>query len=158
MSQVPTIKANAQKVIDMLGTDSGIPHFGYNADSVAYLDGFIDRQGESFRANPQAASRLVSMLGSFVGEATIATYGGQWQDSGDRVCIALTNDKGTHFIFPFDKVAKRLSNGPEDSLAYFFAAIPQAISDMPPSGPPPLPTGQPPPLPSQDKKPWWKPF
>ena len=84
MSTPPQIKTNSQWVIDNFGPQSGLSEFGYNAPSVSYLDTFIDRQGESFLATEQSTDRIVSMLGAFIGEAIIATYGGEWQQGGKR--------------------------------------------------------------------------
>jgi len=55
MSAPPQVKKNAQWVIDNFGPESGLPQFGSDAQSVAYLDTFIERQGGSFRSSEQSA-------------------------------------------------------------------------------------------------------
>jgi hypothetical protein len=154
MPAPPQIKKNAQWVIDNFGPQSGLPHFGYDAPSIAYLDTFIDRQGESFRASEQSTDRIVSLLGSFLGEAIIATYGGDWQQSDTGLCIVVQSGGQVHLTQPFHKVHKRLINGQEDSLHFYFATfLPQVLSRPESGGSQPTtpPDGGP-------KKPWWKIF
>lgn len=150
MSAPTQIQKNAQWVIDNFGPQSGLPQFGYDAQSVAYLDTFIDRQGESFRASEQSSDRIVSLLGAFVGEAIIATYGGEWQQGDDGLSIVVQSGGQVHFVRPFHKVHKRLTNGQEDSLHFYFSTfLPQAFAQRQTSGSPPD---------GGSKKPWWKIF
>jgi hypothetical protein len=154
MSAPTQIKKNAQWVIDNFGPESGVPQFGYNAQSVAYLDTFLDRQGESLRASDQSTDRIVSLLGSFLGEAIIASYGGNWQQSEAGIAIVLESGAQVHFVNPFHKILKRLTNGQEENLhAYFARFLPQVLSQPEAGDPPPNspPGGGP-------KKPWWKIF
>ena len=148
VSALPQIQRNAQSLISNLGPHSGISPFGYNAASVAYLDGFIDRQGQGIRSSPQAIENFVSMAGAFLGEAVIATYGGEWQQNESGICIRIQARDQYHLVMPFQRIQNRLLKGTEYSLAYFFStAIPQIVSGSASSGPPPLPSQGPPPLP-----------
>ena len=143
MSAPHQIKQNAQWVIENFGPESGLPHFGYHADSVGYLDTFIDRQGASFRSSEQSTNKIVSLLGAFLGEAIIATYGGAWQQTADGLALVVERGTQHHILQPFHKVHKRLMNGPEESLRHYFCTLlPQVLSE---------PGGSP-------KKPWWRPF
>jgi hypothetical protein len=150
MSAPPQIKKNAQWVIDNFGPESGLPQFGYDAQSVAYLDTFIERQGGSFRSSEQSADRIVSLLGAFLGEAIIARYGGEWHQRPEGLALSIQSGGQVHILQPFHKVHKRLTGGPEDSLHFYFSTfLPQVLaqpgaSDSPPDGGP--------------KKPWWKIF
>src|SRR5262245_2349150 len=120
MAAPQEIKKNAQWVIDNFGPQSGLPHFGYDAQSVGYLDTFIDRQGMSFRSSEKSIERIISLLGAFVGEAIIATYGGEWQQRENGISVAVQSGGQMHFIQPFDKVHKRLINGKEENLRAYF--------------------------------------
>jgi len=143
MSESPQIKQNAQWVIQNFGPESGLAQFGYNADSVGYLDTFLDRQGASFRSNEQSTNKIVSLLGAFLGEAIIATYGGAWQQTADGLALAIESGSQRHILQPFHKVYKRLINGPVDNLRYYFATfLPQVVGGSR----------------SCALKPWWKPF
>jgi hypothetical protein len=132
MSALPQIKKNAQWVIDHFGPQSGQADFGYNAESFAYLDAFIDRQGASFRANEPALDRIVSLLGAFVGEAILATFGGQWQDSEQGVGLSIMRDGQIHFLQPFHQVYERLTDTSANRLhSYFAEFLPEFLSDPP---------------------------
>ena len=159
MSAIPQIKKNAQSLIENLGPESGVENFGYNAESVAYLDGFIDRQGQGIRSSPQAINNFVSLAGAFLGESVIAAYGGQWHESASGISICIEAGAQQHLLMPFHRVHNRLVNGTEYSLDYFFSsAIPQIVNGGTSGEPPPLPKQTPPPVPPSGKKPWWKPF
>ena len=144
MSAPPQIKKNAQWVIDNYGPQSGLPQFGYDPQSIAYLDEFIDRQGASFSSNEQSSDRIVSLLGAFLGEAIIATYGGAWQQSEQGLSLCIQSGGQVHILQPFHKVYKRLTNGPEDSLHFYFTNFLSQVVSQPQSG--------------EEKKPWWKIF
>ena len=131
MSAPPQIKQNAQWVIENFGPQSGLPKFGFDAESVGYLDAFIDRQGASFRSSEQGTNKIVSLLGAYLGEAIIATYGGQWQQTADGLALAIESGSQRHILQPFHKVHKRLINGPEDSLHHYFATfLPQVLLEV----------------------------
>ena len=148
MPAPPQITKNAQWVIENFGPQSGLGHFGYDGESVAYLDTFVDRQGASFRASEQNAERIISLLGSFLGEAIIATYGGDWQQTEQGLSLSIQAGGQFHILQPFQKVQKRLANGPEDSLHFYFATfLPQILSRPGPTDLPPN---------AGTKKPWWK--
>ena len=64
---VDKIKANAEFVVSQLGPLSGLA-FGYNVESVAWVDGFIEKQRSNPDLDQDAIDGLVSTLGSFLGE------------------------------------------------------------------------------------------
>lgn len=89
--------------------------FGLNKESVAWLEGFIERQRESGNAKPGGG--LHSVLGSFLGEAIIAAAGGRWDEDEHGIGVLFPNgDK----CFPFAKVAKQMENGINDSVTSFY--------------------------------------
>jgi hypothetical protein len=111
------IRANAALVIKEFGELSGTA-FGYDESSVAWVEGYIERlrkqHGES------APDGLVSVIGSYLGEAIIAKAGGQWmEDDAGRLGIRFANGDTA---YPFTKVQKPLDNGLEagDSIASFY--------------------------------------
>jgi hypothetical protein len=114
------IRINAELVIKQLGPLSGL-EFGYNAESITWIDGFIERQ----RCCPDIAKNtidgLISTLGSFLGECIIRCFGGHWQNSDGEWCVCF--DDG-NMVFPFNKVKKQFLNGREDSIKSFFELIP----------------------------------
>jgi hypothetical protein len=120
MTPTEKIRANAELVVGQLRQASGMEDFGYNAESVAWLDGFTDRQ----RARPgfggEAAGRMSQTLGSFLGECVIRCYGGEWQEQEGTWAVAFD---GGHAVFPFNKVRKQFDHGAGDGGA------PQVVGD-----------------------------
>lgn len=89
--------------------------FGLNKRSVAWVDGFIERQRAGGNALPGGG--LHSVLGSFLGEAIIAAAGGRWDEDDHGIGVLFPNgDK----CFPFAKVAKQFENGSSDGILGFY--------------------------------------
>ncbi len=118
------IRGNAALVVDELGPISGIDGFGYGQESVAWVDGYIARQRQRMD-DPDAVSSLVSVLGSYLGEAVIAAAGGAW-DVHARDEIGVRFDNGD-WCFPFSKVAKQFAcgaaDGGESILSFYNVSI-----------------------------------
>ncbi|HEU4324458.1 MAG TPA: hypothetical protein VFS21_15055 [Roseiflexaceae bacterium] len=112
------IKENAALTIRTLGHCCPID-FGLNAESVAWVEGFIERQ----RARPDfdgpLADRLTDVLGSYLGECMIEIYGGRWELLDGRWGVRLPNGNAA---FPFTKVHKQFDEGLDggESVASFF--------------------------------------
>jgi len=119
------IKANAEFVIRQLGPSSGM-EFGYNAASVAWVDGFIEKQRSNPDLDQDAIDGLVSTLGSYLGECIIRCYGGRWQNIKGEWCVSF-DDKNA--AYPFGKVKKQFMHGQEDSTKKFFELIPQLFKE-----------------------------
>jgi hypothetical protein len=118
------IKANAELVIQQLAPLCGI-NFGYNRDSIAWLDRYIEQQRTRSDLQPEDIMGLVQVFGSFLGECITRCFGGQWfeQEGEWAVCFDAEN-----MAFPFNKVRKQFQNGKEDSIFYFFETIPLVFS------------------------------
>jgi hypothetical protein len=114
------IQQNVQLVIKKLGPLSGI-EFGLNRDSVAWVEGFIERQRLQPEFDPDAVGGLVNTLGSFLGECIAANAGGVWQWSEQQQSMGVVFT-GNSFAFPFAKVEKLFKNGLEggDSILSFY--------------------------------------
>ena len=114
------IRANAQLVVDTLGPESGVS-FGINPDSVAWVDGFIERQRARTYLDPSTADRLVDVLGSFLGECLIAAASGSWvRDDGDQYpWVEFPNNTRVN---AFGKVRKQFDQGNEggESIRSFY--------------------------------------
>jgi len=123
------IRANAKLVVDKFRSLSGLEaSFGYNRESVAWVDGFIER----YRSKPdftiESAAMLVQVIGSYLGECVIHEYGGEWRQREDGWGVFF-DDKNA--VFPFAKVYKQFENGVErgDSILGFFDLIGPVIFD-----------------------------
>jgi hypothetical protein len=136
------IKANSEMVIQKLQPLSGID-FGYTQESVEWMEGYIERLRESGELETvEMKDKLASVLGSFLGECIIRSYGGSWKEHESGMWCVAFNEKD--MAFPFVKVLKQMDNGLEDGIASFFSAIPIIFKDLAPR------------VSSIPKKPWWK--
>jgi len=100
--------------------------FGYDEQSVAWLEGYLERMRER-GAFVQKLDRHVGVWGSYLGEAIIATYGGQWNEDDQPLHVLLN---GNNKAFPFRKVRKQLTDGLEggESILGFFRCIPALLA------------------------------
>jgi hypothetical protein len=119
------IRANAELTISMLREVSPVPDFGYNAESVEWLQGYIEhaRTQPEFSSDGSKLEHLVSNLGSYLGQCVIVCFGGEWQllDGGWAIAFDAANA-----VFPFNKVRKQFKNGIEggDGIYGWFTMIP----------------------------------
>lgn len=106
--------------------------FGLSRESVAWVEGFIERQRASGNAEPGGG--LHSVIGSFLGEAIIAATGGHWNEDDNGIGVLFPNgDK----CFPFAKVGKQFENGLEggDSILSFYNVAVEYVAKGKMSGP-----------------------
>ena len=117
------VKANSEFVINDLGrlaSDLG-DQFGYNRDSVEFVEGYIERTKKRGAKQEQIDS-LVQVLGSFLGECIRHTYGGEWREYEGNPGVFFENGTAA---FPFNKVGMQFKNGLPDSILGFFDVIPK---------------------------------
>jgi hypothetical protein len=112
------IRSNARFAIEELGKlNDG--KFGLDRDSVAWTEGYIERQRTRLQGEAPSEA-LISVLGSFLGEAIIAGAGGHWiEDDNGGVGIEFqTGDR----CYPLGKVAKQFDLGLEagESILSFY--------------------------------------
>lgn len=112
------LRANADFVVRQLGSMSGLD-FGLDQASVAWTDGFLERQRGTLPEGDGGG--IVNVLGSYLGEAIIAAVpGAAWADDaeGNLGILFPTGD----MAFPFAKVAKQLADGLEagESMLSFY--------------------------------------
>jgi hypothetical protein len=93
--------------------------FGLDAASVSWVEGFIERQRVRLPEGEEPDG-LVSVIGSYLGEAIIAAAGGRWVED-DNGGVGVTFDNGDT-AYPFAKVAKQFEQGLEqgESIASFY--------------------------------------
>ncbi len=127
---VRSIVENARLVVRTMRDSFGV-ELAYDADSVKWLDGYIEENRESL--DGATIEGLVSVLGSFLGEAIIRCHGGEWELREGSLCVSFAREHGEHgegrgqglaAAHPFAKVAKQFENGSGDSTYAFFTAIP----------------------------------
>ncbi|MEA2206873.1 MAG: hypothetical protein QOE77_3649 [Blastocatellia bacterium] len=114
------IRLNAELVVMKMGPISGID-FGYTSESVAWLDGFVERQRLRPETDDGMIAKLVDVLGSYLGECIIKCYGGYWHNKEGQWCVCFNEG---NFVYPFNKMQKQFENGAEDSIHSLFTIIP----------------------------------
>ena len=104
--RMEAILANAELVVRELAQASG-QDFDYGAASVAWVEGFIERQRSEF---PENAVGLVGVLGCYLGEAIItAVPGADWSEDENGMLVVLFANGDS--AYPFNKVEKQLVEG-----------------------------------------------
>jgi len=97
------------------------PDFGFNAESVEWVEGFIERERSRRDLRNGVPEGLVNTIGSFLGECIVAATGGEWEWSDEQKDWGLRFESGS-MAFPFAKVWKQFTNGVEagDSIGSFY--------------------------------------
>jgi hypothetical protein len=112
-------KRLARLVIDTFQREAGLI-LRYDEQSMEYLDGYISRNRAAIQKTDGQSQGAVNMIGSFLGEAVIANFGGQWKQSETGAWGVYFDEKNA--IFPFVKVAKAFGpQGAFDSIASFYS-------------------------------------
>ena len=117
------IRANAQSVLNPLSSLSQPEvRFGYNRESVQWVEEFIEQQRRAADVTPESTANLVRIIGSYLGECVIHTYGGEWRQHEGEWGVFFDNSNA---VFPFAKVRKQFENGLAggDSILGFFEII-----------------------------------
>lgn len=122
-----------------MGQLSGF-EFGYDAESVAWLDGYIERQRARDDITQELIESLVSVFGSYLGECVINCYGGYWENEDGQWRVSFNSHNA---VYPFGKVRKQFQNGHEDSIKSFFEVIPVVFATAATK-------------PGVGRKPWWR--
>lgn len=112
------IANNVKLALSELGRLCG-DEFGLDDASVDWVDGFIERQ--RVRADVQRdPGALLSVIGSYLGEAIIVATGGHWaEDAQAAIVVEFANGD---WCAPFAKVAKQFEVGHAggESIAEFY--------------------------------------
>ena len=107
------------------GSPAKNPEFGYNAASVRWVDGFIERQRVREAYDEAELERLIQNLGRYMGECVIAVYGGNWAEVNGMWAIAFDAENAA---FPFNKVRKQFESGAEESVESWFRVLQSVVS------------------------------
>lgn len=103
--RLTSIRLNAEKFITRLGPGSGL-EFDFNKASVEWVDDFIERARLSEGA---VTPGLVSVVGSYLGEAILAATDGRWDDDENgNLGIVFSNG---NWCYPFGHAQKQFEFG-----------------------------------------------
>lgn len=128
MSELEKIRANAEVVVRDVGPLSGLGEaFGYNRESLDYVEGYVERlRNSGMFEEEQQLQNLTAVFGSFLGECIVRNYDGEWRKQDRRWAIYFDDSSAA---FPFSKMMKQFENGLEggDSILGFFDMIPRVL-------------------------------
>ncbi len=120
--RVAQIRANSSFAIEEFRS-AAEKDIGLDAGSVAWVEGFVERARERYGASG-APSGLVSVIGSYLGEAIIAETNGHWAvDDEGRIGVQFPNEDA---VYPFAKVQKQFDDGVaggESILSFYTVAV-----------------------------------
>ncbi|TGE14338.1 hypothetical protein [Hymenobacter elongatus] len=120
-SPIASLQAAAEAVRQQLQVNA------FDAAAVQRLATLIEAQrpaiGEADREG------VISALGCFLGQCLVATYQGEWAVGPDKTTgVGIA---GTHFFNPFFRISQQLAHGLTESVADFFASIPDRLASEP---------------------------
>jgi hypothetical protein len=125
------IRANAE-LVRSVARDQLAVIVDYDEAGVRWLDQYIDGQRD---AAPEVRERLISTLGSYLGECVRHQYGGRWLHDPEMGWSVAIADRFS--VYPFNKVRKQLAGDDGESVLSFFTTIAPLLSHV-------------------SKRPWWK--
>lgn len=97
----------------------------FDAAGVQRLAAFIEEQRPQLsRDNIQG---VVMALGTFLGQCMVQGYQGEWASGPDGT--TGVGFQGTRFYNPFYRVMLQFDNGLQESVADFYASIPQRLAE-----------------------------
>ncbi|MCA8832679.1 hypothetical protein [Hymenobacter pini] len=99
----------------------------YDAASVQRLAEFIEQQRPSIKEAERQG--VITALGCFLGQCMVHTYQGEWATGRDGTTGVGIND--VHFFNPFYRVSEQLTKGLSQSVATFFAGLPERLAVKP---------------------------
>ncbi|NUR92775.1 MAG: hypothetical protein HOY71_52630 [Nonomuraea sp.] len=109
------IQSNVTMVIEQFSRGCDF-ELGLNRESVAWLDGFVERQ--RVRMAPEEYGALPSVVGSFLGACIIEAVGCRWA-MNDEVGWGLLFPS-ENWVFPIVKARKHFDEGSGDSILAFY--------------------------------------
>ncbi|MGD9918461.1 MAG: DUF6278 family protein [Paenirhodobacter sp.] len=112
----------------------------YSVESLAFVDRLLG-QFHDGGDRAQAMPKTVASASCYLGEVIRRHAGGVWirpeeSDAPEVMRFPLMMRIGSASIVPFFKVAKRIDNGPEDDLVFYYAVVTKTAS---PAAQPPAP-------------------
>ena len=123
-AQPPSVPSDKEIAADMArladafvrGSAEEGQRFGYERESLGRLDPLVDLFLQS-RPSPEVVDSMAISMGAFVGELIVREGGGRWT-------YVPPGARGVQLVsglvcFPLSKVGKRLTVGPEHSIAQF---------------------------------------
>jgi hypothetical protein len=118
MEQLENIRKNADLVVKVFAENNNVS-LDFDAESVEWLDGYIERHRENF--DEETIKKLTGVFGSFLGECICRNFGGVWTEDEYGFAVKFADGNGA---YPFNKIEKQFRNGSDDSISSFYQTIP----------------------------------
>lgn len=99
----------------------------FDAAAVQRLTDFIETQRPTVKETDRQG--VITALGCFLGQCLVETYGGTWAQGPDGTTGVGINQ--TSFFNPFYRVSEQLTKGLSQSVAEFFAGVPERLAAKP---------------------------
>jgi len=113
--------------------------FDYSGESLARLDQVIEAMRREGATSAQVSETLLD-FGCYVGEVLVRSAGARWRLAAETPLVAsagfpiVIEFGGGSFCNPIDKVFRRLDEGKEHDLSYFFRVFVGDKVSVPRSG------------------------
>ncbi|RSK48546.1 hypothetical protein [Hymenobacter rigui] len=99
----------------------------YDAAAVQRLAEFIEEQRSSIKEAERQG--VITALGCFLGQCMVNTYKGEWAKGRDGTTGVGIDE--VNFFNPFYRVSEQLTKGLSQSVATFFASVPERLAAKP---------------------------
>jgi hypothetical protein len=133
------MEAYAAEAIRLAEADHGMG-LDYTPESISRLETVVAARGPVPEPEQEEATRL---WGAYYGEVFRRKYGGDWimavypgqlnsgrSDAGEEVAMPALDIRGSQ-VYPLLKIFRRLSIGPSEDLAAFYARVSAALEAKP---------------------------
>jgi len=114
---VHIFKASADETVRRVQETFGVA-LSFSEEGIVRLENLIAH----LQGMPGDIDLFVHDFGCYLGEVIVRTLNGEWIIRDNLIHSSVLVDKGFHQLeyFPFHKAYKRITNGREESLIYFY--------------------------------------
>lgn len=102
----------------------------YSDESVAELDRLAAQLWPEAIEEEEVLDAIVANWGAYLGQAIIDNLGGEWTFRQDLEHASVHFPRTGMEAFPFHKVRKRLVLGPQESMADFYEALVEELTEV----------------------------
>ncbi|MDU0370512.1 hypothetical protein ACFPAF_08925 [Hymenobacter endophyticus] len=99
----------------------------FDAAAVQRLAELIEEQRPTIKEAERQG--VITALGCFLGQCMVEVYQGEWATGRDGTTGVGIN--GVNFFNPFFRVSEQLTKGLDQSVATFFASVPERLAAQP---------------------------
>lgn len=108
-------ESSAEETVKRVKETFGV-ELPFSGEGVARLEHLISH----LRGVPNDKDLFVHDFGCYLGEVLVRTLEGRWIIRDNLMHSSVAIGDGSIEYFPFHKIYKRITGGPEESLVYFY--------------------------------------